>query len=106
MKRHALSCSSGIDILSSGPRYGKHFNYRRVGISVLNGGSYFQKEEGGWMDYAKPELLCIQNPREPSTRPALLWPAVPSPNLQQLAQTRPLIAQSWTRPALPIKCRL
>jgi non-canonical poly(A) RNA polymerase PAPD5/7 len=46
--------------------YGKELNYNEVGISVRNGGEYFRKSDRGWYDEARPYLLSVENPNEPS----------------------------------------
>ncbi|THH31115.1 hypothetical protein EUX98_g3085 [Antrodiella citrinella] len=42
--------------------YGCYFNYDEVGISLRNGGSYYNKAQRGWLDYRSPGLLSIEDP--------------------------------------------
>jgi DNA polymerase sigma len=42
--------------------YGKYFNFSDVGISVLEGGTYFTKESRGWGDPTRRFLLSIEDP--------------------------------------------
>ncbi|KAG8918477.1 hypothetical protein FRC02_002341 [Tulasnella sp. 418] len=46
--------------------YGSLFDYDNVGISVRNGGSYFQKQDRGWLKEKQPYLLSIEDPLLPS----------------------------------------
>ena len=45
--------------------YGCYFNYQEVGISVRDGGSYFNKAHRGWSDFRSPGLLSIEDPGDP-----------------------------------------
>lgn len=42
--------------------YGCYFNYEEVGISIRNGGSYFNKRQRGWYNHSKSMALCIEDP--------------------------------------------
>ncbi|KAF8334537.1 hypothetical protein F5887DRAFT_990478 [Amanita rubescens] len=44
--------------------YGCYFNYEEAGISVRNGGYYFQKKQRGWVDYQKGGLVSIEDPAD------------------------------------------
>ncbi|TCD67285.1 hypothetical protein EIP91_000307 [Steccherinum ochraceum] len=46
--------------------YGRYFNYDEVGISLREGGSYYNKTHRGWSDYRNPGLLSIEDPGDPS----------------------------------------
>lgn len=43
--------------------YGKNFNYEVVGISVLDDGVYFEKENRGWVNEGRPNNLSIEDPQ-------------------------------------------
>lgn len=45
--------------------YGRLFNYERVGISLLDGGRFFDKRDRGWTQANKPNLLCLEDPQSP-----------------------------------------
>lgn len=45
--------------------YGCYFRYDEVGISVRDGGSYYNKARRGWFDYRSPGLLSIEDPGDP-----------------------------------------
>jgi len=42
--------------------YGKYFNYQDVGISIVDGGTYFSKQRRGWMDARTNMRLSIEDP--------------------------------------------
>lgn len=42
--------------------YGRDFNYHRTGISVRNGGCYYQKARRGWGSAEQPWLLSVEDP--------------------------------------------
>lgn len=44
--------------------YGTQMNYREVGISIREGGFYFQKKSRGWeeRDERRQNNLCVENP--------------------------------------------
>ncbi|KZS90028.1 Nucleotidyltransferase [Sistotremastrum niveocremeum HHB9708] len=46
--------------------YGKCFNYTEVGISVREGGTYYNKYERGWADPRQGFLLSVEDPVDPS----------------------------------------
>ncbi|KAG8965218.1 hypothetical protein FRC03_000838 [Tulasnella sp. 419] len=48
--------------------YGEDFDYERVGISVRDGGSYFQKVDRGWVNQHQQHLLSIEDPLNPYVR--------------------------------------
>ena len=48
--------------------YGNYFRYDEVGISVRDGGSYYKKQQRGWLDYRAPGLLSIEDPSDPCKR--------------------------------------
>jgi non-canonical poly(A) RNA polymerase PAPD5/7 len=52
--------------------YGKHFNYDEVGISVRDGGTYFNKRARGWLDHTKRGCLSIEDPVDIGTHMLLL----------------------------------
>lgn len=56
----------GVLVMEFFELYGSYFNYQEVGISLRNGGSYFNKREKGWFDYREPRLLSIEDPGDPS----------------------------------------
>ncbi|KAG6915743.1 hypothetical protein DXG01_010040 [Tephrocybe rancida] len=56
----------GVLVLEFFELYGCYFNYSEVGISVREGGTYFNKRQRGWYDYYKQELLSIEDPADPS----------------------------------------
>lgn len=47
--------------------YGSYFNYQEVGISLRDGGSYYNKRQRGWYDFREPRLLSIEDPGDPSS---------------------------------------
>lgn len=56
----------GVLIMDFFELYGCYFNYEETGISVRNGGYYFQKKQRGWIDYQKGGLISIEDPADPS----------------------------------------
>ena len=44
--------------------YGKHFNYDEVGISLMDGGTYFSKYTRGWHGDFRKNILCIEDPAD------------------------------------------
>ncbi|KAI0748435.1 hypothetical protein C8Q80DRAFT_1104159 [Daedaleopsis nitida] len=46
--------------------YGSYFNYQEVGISLRDGGSYYNKRQRGWYDFREPRLLSIEDPGDPT----------------------------------------
>ncbi len=55
----------GVLVMEFFELYGCYFNYHEVGISVRDGGSYYNKTERGWGDYRTPGLLSIEDPGDP-----------------------------------------
>lgn len=45
--------------------YGHHFNYDEVGISLREGGTYFNKRQRGWHTEYKRNMLSIEDPADP-----------------------------------------
>jgi non-canonical poly(A) RNA polymerase PAPD5/7 len=56
----------GVLVMDFFELYGCYFNYEETGISVRNGGYYFQKKQRGWIDYQKGGLISIEDPADPS----------------------------------------
>ncbi|KAG2357091.1 hypothetical protein BDR07DRAFT_1298717 [Suillus spraguei] len=56
----------GVLVMEFFELYGCYFNYEEVGISVRNGGSYFNKRQRGWYDLTKKNLLSIEDPTDSS----------------------------------------
>ncbi len=56
----------GVLLMEFFELYGCYFNYEEAGISVRNGGYYFQKKQRGWVDYQKGGLISIEDPADPS----------------------------------------
>jgi len=61
-----MSKNLGVLVMEFFELYGCFFNYHEVGISIRNGGSYFNKAHRGWLDYGKSYLLSIEDPGDPS----------------------------------------
>jgi non-canonical poly(A) RNA polymerase PAPD5/7 len=55
----------GVLVMEFFEFYGLYFNYHEVGISLRDGGTYFNKAQRGWMDY-KQSLLSIEDPADAS----------------------------------------
>jgi len=56
----------GVLVIEFFELYGHRFNYENVGISLREGGTYFNKRERGWnIDY-KRNMLSIEDPADPS----------------------------------------
>ena len=61
----------GVLLIEFFELYGRNFNYMKTGISVLNGGSYFSKEEMATsLGPGKNSLLYVQDPSNPSENAA------------------------------------
>ncbi|EJF66211.1 hypothetical protein DICSQDRAFT_152192 [Dichomitus squalens LYAD-421 SS1] len=56
----------GVLVMEFFELYGSYFNYQEVGISLRDGGSYFNKRQRGWFDYREPRLLSIEDPGDPT----------------------------------------
>jgi non-canonical poly(A) RNA polymerase PAPD5/7 len=52
----------GVLVMEFFEYYGCYFNFNEVGISVRDGGSYYNKAQRGWADYKSPGLLSIEDP--------------------------------------------
>ena len=57
----------GVLVMEFFELYGSYFNYQEVGISLREGGSYYNKRSRGWFDAREPRLLSIEDPGDPST---------------------------------------
>ena len=55
----------GVLVMEFFEFYGLYFNYHEVGISLRDGGTYFNKARRGWMDY-RQSLLSIEDPADAS----------------------------------------
>jgi hypothetical protein len=55
----------GVLLLEYLEHYGRHFRYTELGISVRNGGSYFQRAKRSFENHRRgpDKLFCIENPR-------------------------------------------
>jgi non-canonical poly(A) RNA polymerase PAPD5/7 len=60
-----MSKNMGVLVMEFFELYGCFFNYHEVGISIRNGGSYFNKAQRGWLEYGKSHLLSIEDPGDP-----------------------------------------
>ncbi|KAI0373072.1 hypothetical protein BV20DRAFT_1014460 [Pilatotrama ljubarskyi] len=56
----------GVLVMEFFELYGCYFNYQEVGISLRDGGSYFNKAQRGWLDYGQQKLLSIEDPGDPT----------------------------------------
>lgn len=56
----------GVLLMEFFELYGVYFNYEQVGISLRDGGMYFNKKKRAWHSYDKPDLLSIEDPADPS----------------------------------------
>ncbi|KAI0080501.1 hypothetical protein K474DRAFT_1615191 [Panus rudis PR-1116 ss-1] len=56
----------GVLVMEFFELYGCYFNYQEVGISLRDGGTYYNKARRGWLDYRSPYLLSIEDPGDPS----------------------------------------
>ncbi|KAI0306661.1 hypothetical protein B0F90DRAFT_1808312 [Multifurca ochricompacta] len=55
----------GVLVMEFFELYGCYFNYHEVGISLRDGGTYFNKAQRGWVDY-RQSLLSIEDPADPA----------------------------------------
>jgi non-canonical poly(A) RNA polymerase PAPD5/7 len=62
----------GVLIMEFFELYGLYFNYQDVGISIRDGGTYYNKQERGWADYRNSSLLSIEDPGDPCRSLAVL----------------------------------
>ena len=56
----------GMYLLSFLRLYGYEFDYGSLGISVRPPGHYFLKAQRQWLHPHNPQLLCVENPLDPS----------------------------------------
>ncbi|KAI0647467.1 hypothetical protein C8Q79DRAFT_907770 [Trametes meyenii] len=56
----------GVLVMEFFELYGWYFNYQEVGISIRDGGSYFNKAQRGWCDFGQQRLLSIEDPGDPT----------------------------------------
>lgn len=56
----------GVLVMEFFELYGCYFNYEEVGISLRDGGTYYNKAARGWQDYKQAGLLSIEDPADPS----------------------------------------
>ena len=52
----------GVLVMEFFELYGRYFNFNNTGISIRNGGSYYNKSHRGWYDNRKPNLFSIEDP--------------------------------------------
>ena len=64
----------GVLVMEFFEYYGCYFNYNEVGISVRDGGSYYNKAQRGWADFRSPGLLSIEDPGDTCKYFRLLTP--------------------------------
>jgi non-canonical poly(A) RNA polymerase PAPD5/7 len=62
---HALASNLGVLVMEFFELYGLHFNYDDVGISLRDGGTYFNKRQRGWHAEYKKNSLSIEDPANP-----------------------------------------
>ena len=55
----------GVLVIEFFELYGHRFNYENVGISIREGGTYFNKSERGWNINYKKNMLSIEDPADP-----------------------------------------
>ncbi|KIM48611.1 hypothetical protein M413DRAFT_60162 [Hebeloma cylindrosporum] len=56
----------GVLVMEFFELYGKYFNYDETGISLRDGGTYFNKRQRGWHAEYKRNMLSIEDPADPS----------------------------------------
>ncbi|KAF8163696.1 hypothetical protein B0H34DRAFT_652140 [Crassisporium funariophilum] len=56
----------GVLVMEFFELYGHHFNYDEVGISLRDGGTYFNKRQRGWHAEYKRNMLSIEDPADTS----------------------------------------
>lgn len=54
----------GVLLIEFFELYGKHFNYDEVGVSLTDGGTYFNKHARGWHSDFRKNILCIEDPSD------------------------------------------
>lgn len=47
--------------------YGKNFNYTDVGISILDGGNFFDRRMRGWGTMGRMLTLSVEDPCDPGS---------------------------------------
>jgi len=55
----------GVLVMEFFELYGKYFNYDEAGISLREGGMYFNKRQRGWHAEYKRNMLSIEDPADP-----------------------------------------
>jgi non-canonical poly(A) RNA polymerase PAPD5/7 len=55
----------GVLLMEFFELYGCYFNYEEVGISVRDGGTYYNKRHRGWIHDHKHHLLSVEDPADP-----------------------------------------
>ena len=55
----------GVLVMEFFELYGLHFNYDEVGISLRDGGTYFNKRQRGWHAEYKRNMISIEDPANP-----------------------------------------
>jgi non-canonical poly(A) RNA polymerase PAPD5/7 len=57
----------GVLVIEFFEFYGRYFNYRETGISLVSGGTYYNKKERGFFDSRRDYLLSIEDPIDECT---------------------------------------
>ena len=55
----------GVLLVEFFETYGRFFQFDQVGISLRNGGHYFDKKLQGWSNPGSPGMLTIEDPQDP-----------------------------------------
>lgn len=55
----------GVLVMEFFELYGIYFNYDEVGISLRDGGTYFNRKQRGWHAEYKKNMLSIEDPADP-----------------------------------------
>jgi non-canonical poly(A) RNA polymerase PAPD5/7 len=55
----------GVLVMEFFELYGSHFNYDEVGISLRDGGTYFNRRQRGWHGEYKKNMISIEDPADP-----------------------------------------
>lgn len=55
----------GVLVMEFFELYGCYFNYNEVGISLREGGTFYNKRQRGWYDHGQSRLLSIEDPGDP-----------------------------------------
>ncbi|PBK78829.1 hypothetical protein ARMSODRAFT_902418 [Armillaria solidipes] len=61
-----VDANMGVLVMEFFELYGCYFNFNDVGISVRDGGTYYNKRQRGWYNDSKGLLLSIEDPADPS----------------------------------------